>query len=96
MNDINLQQPKIKEKIPQRISDVFIDYKYYFFTVSILLIKTILFMAVIDSVGASSINLNRMITNLPVIPIYLSSIILLLSISLLFNQKTQFKILFIF
>lgn len=95
MNDINLQQPKIKEKIPQRISDVFIDYKYYFFTVSILLIKTILFMAVIDSVGASSINLNRMITNLPVIPIYLGSIILLLSISLLFNQKTQFKILFI-
>ncbi len=95
MNDINLQQPKIKEKIPQRISDVFIDYKYYFFTVSILLIKTILFMAVIDSVGASSINLNRMVTNLPVIPIYLSSIILLLSISLLFNQKTQFKILFI-
>lgn len=95
MNDINLQQHTIKEKIPQRTSDVFIDYKYYFFTVSILLIKTILFMAVIGSVGASSINLNRVITNIPVIPIYLSSIILLLSISLLFNKKTQFKILFI-
>lgn len=95
MNDINLKKNKAKDKIPQSILNIFVNNKYYFITVLIIFIKIILFMAVIDSVGASSINLRRIITNIPVMPIHLTSIILLLSISLLFNNKLKFNILFI-